>query len=99
MTPSLNVMTSHVEATLLQRELLTNFRSRVTIGLPFTKILEDTPIGVTSAKGWGNRDEMPLHPQVALEPFDKWGMELVGPVDPPSRQKKNIMVCTDYLTK
>ena len=45
------------------------------------------------------RDEMPLHPQVALEPFDKWGMDFVGPIDPPSRQKKYIIVCTDYLTK
>jgi len=28
-------------------------------------------------------DEMPLQPQVALEPFDKWGMYFVGLVDPP----------------
>ena len=45
------------------------------------------------------RDEMPLHPQVALEPFDKWGMEFFGPIYPPSKQKKYIIVCTDYLTK
>ena len=45
------------------------------------------------------RDEMPLHPQVALEPFDKWGMDFVGPIDPPSKLKKYIIVCTDYLTK
>ena len=45
------------------------------------------------------RDEMPLHPQVALEPFDKWGMDFVGPIDPPSGKKKYIIVCTDYLKK
>ena len=45
------------------------------------------------------RDEIPLHPQVALEPFDKWVMDFVGPIDPPSRQKKYIIVYTDYLTK
>ena len=45
------------------------------------------------------RDEIPLHPHMALEPFDKWGMGFVGPIDPPSKQKKYIIVCTDYLTK
>ena len=45
------------------------------------------------------RDEMPLHPQVALEPFNKSGMDFVGPIDPPSGQKKDIIVYTDYLTK
>ena len=44
-------------------------------------------------------DEIPLHPQVALEPFEKWGMDFVGPIDPPSGQKKCSIVCTDYLTK
>ena len=44
-------------------------------------------------------DEMPLHPQVALEPFDKWGVDFVGPIDPASRQNKCIIVYTDYLTK
>ena len=45
------------------------------------------------------RDEMPFHPQVTLEPFDKWDMEFFGPIDPPSKKKKYIIVCTDYLTK
>ena len=45
------------------------------------------------------RDEMSLHPQVAAEPFDKWGMDFVGPIDSPSRQKKYIIVYIDYLTK
>eukprot|EP00253_Pinus_taeda_P013985 PITA_13985 len=45
------------------------------------------------------RDEMPLQPQVTLEPFEKWGMDFVGHINPPSRQKSYIIVCTDYLTK
>ena len=45
------------------------------------------------------RDEMPLQPQVTFEPFDKWGMDFVGPIDPPSKKKQCIIVCTNYLTK
>ena len=45
------------------------------------------------------RDEMPLHPQVALDPFENWGMEFVVPINPPSGQKKYIIVFTNYLTK
>jgi hypothetical protein len=45
------------------------------------------------------RNEMPLQPQVSLEPFDKWGMDFIGPIDPPSGKKKHILVCTNYLTK
>eukprot|EP00253_Pinus_taeda_P006299 PITA_06299 len=45
------------------------------------------------------RDEIPLQPQVTLEPFEKWGMDFVGPINPPSRQMSYIIVCTDYLTK
>eukprot|EP00253_Pinus_taeda_P017782 PITA_17782 len=45
------------------------------------------------------RDKMPLQPQVTLEPFEKWGMDFLGPINPPSRQKSYIIVCTDYLTK
>eukprot|EP00253_Pinus_taeda_P027948 PITA_27948 len=45
------------------------------------------------------RNEMPLQPQVTLEPFEKWDMDFVGPINPPSRQRPYIIVCTDYLTK
>jgi hypothetical protein len=36
------------------------------------------------------RNEIPLQPQVSLEPFDKWGMDFIGPIDPPSGKKKHI---------
>eukprot|EP00253_Pinus_taeda_P002647 PITA_02647 len=45
------------------------------------------------------RDEMPLQPQVTFEQFEKWGMDFVGPINPPSKQMSYIIVCTHYLTK
>jgi hypothetical protein len=46
-----------------------------------------------------NRDEMPLHPQVVLEPFEIWAMDFVGTISPPSNHKVYIFLCTDYMTK
>jgi hypothetical protein len=43
--------------------------------------------------------EIPLQLQVSLEPFEKWGIDFVGPINPPSNQFKYILVCTYYLTK
>eukprot|EP00253_Pinus_taeda_P023091 PITA_23091 len=44
-------------------------------------------------------NEMPLQPLVLIEPFEKWALDFVGTINPPSRQKKYILVCTDYVTK
>eukprot|EP00253_Pinus_taeda_P023420 PITA_23420 len=44
-------------------------------------------------------DEMPLQPQVTFAPFDKWCMDFIRPIDPPSKKKIYIIVCTDYLAK
>ena len=30
-------------------------------------------------------NEMPLQPQVLIEPFEKWALDFVGPVSPPSK--------------
>eukprot|EP00253_Pinus_taeda_P026227 PITA_26227 len=46
-----------------------------------------------------HRDEMPLNPQVILEPFERWTLEFIGPINPPSNQRVYILVCTDYRTK
>eukprot|EP00253_Pinus_taeda_P034898 PITA_34898 len=45
------------------------------------------------------KDGMPMQRQVTFDPFKKWGMDFVGPINPPSKQKLYIIVCTDYLTK
>jgi len=45
------------------------------------------------------KDEIPLQPQVALEPFDKWGVVFIGPIDPPSGNMRYIIVCNGYLMK
>ena len=44
-------------------------------------------------------DQMPLQPQVMIEPFEKWDLDFVGPISPMSRKKKYFLVCTDYVTK
>lgn len=42
---------------------------------------------------------MPLQPQLTLEPFEKWGLDFIGPISPTSNNKEYILVCTNYLTK
>jgi hypothetical protein len=44
-------------------------------------------------------DEMPLQPQVLIEPIEKWPLDFVGPINPLLRKKRYILVCTDYVTK
>ena len=44
-------------------------------------------------------DQMPLQPQVMIEPFEKWPLYFVGPISSMSRKNKYILVCTDYVTK
>ena len=44
-------------------------------------------------------DEMPLQPQIVVEPFEKWEVDFIVPFNPPSHQKVHILVCTDYVTK
>jgi transposase InsO family protein len=44
-------------------------------------------------------DEIPLQAQVVIEPIEKWALDFIGPINPMSRRKKYILVCTDYVTK
>ena len=44
-------------------------------------------------------NEMPLQIQVLIEPFEKWALDFIGPINPPSKKKKYILVCTDYVNK
>jgi hypothetical protein len=44
-------------------------------------------------------DEMHLQAQVVIEPFEKWALDFVGPINPMPRRRRYILVCTDYVTK
>ena len=50
--------------------------------------------------GQPNRlDQMPLQPQLVVEPFDRWTFNFFGPINPHSRKKSYILVCTNYMMK
>ena len=34
-----------------------------------------------------------------VEPFDRWALDFVGPINPSSKQKSYILVCTNYMKK
>ena len=44
-------------------------------------------------------NEIPLQTQVLIEPFEKWALDIIGLINPPSERKKYILVCTNYVTK
>ena len=47
------------------------------------------------------RDNMPLRPMMGARAFAKWGIDFVGPINPPAHRSRAqyIIVATDYLTK
>lgn len=47
------------------------------------------------------RDELPLQPVRALQVFEKWAVDLIGPINPPARHSKAryILTATNYLTR
>ena len=42
---------------------------------------------------------MPLNPHIVLEPFERWALDFVGPINPPSNKNVYIVVYTDYMNK
>ena len=47
------------------------------------------------------KDEMPLRPMMGTRAFAKWGIDFVGPIDPPTAltHAQYIIVAMDYMTK
>ena len=47
------------------------------------------------------KDNMPLRPMMGARAFAKWGIDYVGPINPPAHKTRAqyIIVATDYLTK
>ena len=44
-------------------------------------------------------EEIPLQPKLVVEPFDRGALDFIGTINPPSRQKVYIFLCTNYMTK
>ena len=43
---------------------------------------------------------IPLHPIWVYQPFSQWGLDFIGPINPPSNSgHKWILVATDYFTR
>jgi hypothetical protein len=44
---------------------------------------------------------MPLRPHITLQVFDKWAVDFVGPINPPTRRSRAryIITTTKYLTR
>ena len=48
-----------------------------------------------------HKNDMPLRPMMGARAFAKWGIDFVGPINPPAyrTQAQYIIVATNYLTK
>jgi hypothetical protein len=42
---------------------------------------------------------MAVHPTIPSWPFDAWGIDVIGTIDPPSSGHRFILAATDYFSK
>ena len=50
--------------------------------------------------GQPNRlDQIPVQPQLVVEPFYRWDLYFIGPISPHSKQKSYILFCTECMMK
>ncbi|KAL1190116.1 putative mitochondrial protein [Cardamine amara subsp. amara] len=47
----------------------------------------------------GRRNEMPQNPILEVEVFDVWGIDFMGPFNPPSHGNSYILVAVNYVSK
>eukprot|EP00253_Pinus_taeda_P013143 PITA_13143 len=53
-----------------------------------------------TAGGRQRKSAFPLQPVNIEQPFDQWGLDIIGEINPPSsKQHKYILTATDYFTK
>jgi hypothetical protein len=101
MTFSMQVMMNLVESIMLQKGFPTRSYKLDIISLLCIRILNSMYPIVMNFKVWERQQRgMKLYyiPTISFEPFDKNGLEFIGPIDPPSNQKHLILVCINYLT-
>jgi hypothetical protein len=52
------------------------------------------------ASGRLQKPAFPLQPVSVDSPFQQWGLDIIGPINPPSSQQHNFIVtATDYFTR
>jgi hypothetical protein len=71
-------------------------------GQYYIKMPQSMLLNVMSVNAWEKPtqvDEMSLQPQVSLQPFEKWGLYFLAPINPPSNHKEYNLVCIQSLKK
>jgi hypothetical protein len=82
----------------------TTFRKILTTGYYWQTLFKDTKAYCDSCKlcqfySRRNLSREELYPIYPTTPFEKWGVDFVGPLPKSSRRNEYLIVATDYMTK